>query len=504
MSKATYSQRRSTWAILLSLLAGMVDAFAGEWRIQPSLGLTERYSDNINAAPSGLEEDDFITSLFSGISLTGRGARLDLSANYSAEQSYSINNSGNNNLTHYLSGNATAEIIEQSFFVDANAYMSPTVVSNSGRITNQNFVDVGGNRADVISYTVTPRVVHHFGTWATANAQTSFGNNEATAQEFGNSRDQAFDQGGNLAGSGGTNSYSAGLQSGRRFSRFTWGVNYTERRFDADQTGQESTLRSTSFNGGYRINRKLRIFGNVGDDTNDFTGDENLENGLVWSVGAEYNPTPRTTLSGSYGDRTFGSTKNFRFSHRLRRASISGSYSEDLSTTAERVQQQQQQLFQNLDVFGNPLTTPLNPLDLTNVRFPITNLSLTNDVFISRNFSSSIGYQYRLNDYNISVFRGEQETVRTQEVEEAIGFNFNWSRPFGKRMNGNFNLGWQDRSGDAQLESTQALFITPSLSYQLGPHISTRLSYSYSENSSDLGTNDFKENSVIGTLSYAF
>ena len=155
-------------------------------------------------------------------------------------------------------------------------------------------------------------------------------------------------------------------------------------------------------------------------------------------------------------------------------------------------------------MFGNPLTTPFNPLDLANPLLRNSNLSLTNDVFVSRNFSSNIGYEYRLNTFSLGVFRSEQESGRTQAVEQAIGMIFSWSRPLGKRLSSNFNVDYQDRSGDGQQESTQAIFITPSLSYTLGPNVSTRLSYSYAENTSDLGTNDFQENSVTGTLSYAF
>lgn len=506
------------WTTLIVLAYGSHPVFAGEWRIRPTLGLTERYSDNINGAPEGLEQDDFITSLNAGMSLIGTGARVRINANYSAQQSFAVNNSEINNLTHFLSGNARTEIIENFFFVDANATMTPTVVSNTGRITNQNFLDVGGNRADVINWTVTPRVQHAFGSYATATAQTTFGNTQANRQDFGTNNFAGrglFNQGGTgnfagfgagnrLAGSGGTNSYSASLVSGRRFQRFNWGVNYLERQFDADAGGQESTLRTTSVDMGYRINRRFRVFGNIGDESNDFSGNQNIENGMTWFAGAEFNPTPRTRLTGSYGDRSFGSTKNFQFSHRMRRLRINGSYTEELSTTAERLQRQQQALFQNLDVFGNPVNDLLNPLDLANIRFPTDNLSLTDDVFISRNFNSSIGYRYRLNDFNLTVFRAEQESSRTQDTEEALGINFSWNRPFTRRLSGNFNFNWQDRSASGLNESTQAMFITPGITYRLGEQLSSRLSYSYSENSSDFGTNDFKENSIVGSLTYAF
>jgi hypothetical protein len=48
------------------------------------------------------------------------------------------------------------------------------------------------------------------------------------------------------------------------------------------------------------------------------------------------------------------------------------------------------------------------------------------------------------------------------------------------------------------------VFVTPFLSYMIGPHLSSRLSYSYSENIAEGPTGDFVENAVTGTLSYAF
>lgn len=498
MARDDFSLVRWTQAIVLS--AWGVGVQAGEWRVFPNVGLTENYSDNINAAPSGQEESEFITILSSGLAATGRTSRIDLSANYNLQKSYFLENPDRNNLTHYLNGNVQTEIIRDRFFVDAFASMSPTVASNFGRITNRNFVNVGGNRADVLTYGVTPRAVHRFGSWATARARATF-SETTTSNQDGNGDD--------LAGSGSDNTFHADLTSGRRFTRFNWNVNYSQREFqpsafEANGSNEESTLSSTTFSGGYRINRLFRINGSVGHESNEFAGDRSLRGGATWSLGATYTPTRRTSLTGSYGHRSFGSTKNFSFSHRLRRASIRGSYTEDLSTTAEVLRRQQQQLFQNRDIFGNPLTTPFNPLDLTNPLLPNTNLSLTNDVFISRTLDVDIGYQYRLNAYSLGVYRSEQESGRTRGVEEVIGTNFRWSRPLGKRLSSALSVNHQDRSGDAQRESTQALFITPSLSYALGPHVSTRLSYSYSENTSDLGTNDFQENSVFGTVVYAF
>ncbi len=474
------------------LYAIVAPVYAANWRLQPNFGLSELYTDNIQAAPAGQEESEFITNLNSGLSLSGDGRRVKINANYNAQRSFYMEDSRRNDLTHFLSSNLRTEFIRDIFFVDAFASMSPTTAFNNGRITNRNIIDVGGNRADVLTYGVTPRGNYRFGNWATGTVSKSFSDTTTGSQDG---------TGGNFAGSGNNGNLNMSLNSGRRFTRFTWGISMSERDFQADRDNEESKLRSTTINLGYRLHRKLRIFGTIGDEANDFRGDQNLDDGGTWSVGATFTPTPRTSLTGSYGNRSFGSTKNFSFSHRLRRMSIRGSYSEELSTTSEQLQRQQ--LFRNEDIFGNPVATPFNPLDLNNPVFPATNLTLTDDVFVSRNFTSNIGYRYRLNDFSLGVSRQEQETPRTGGIEDGLGVNFNWSRQMSDLLSSSLSFSFQDRSGDSQ-GSLQAIFVTPSLSYRLGPNISTRLSYSYAENISDGGTNDYVENSVTGTLNYAF
>lgn len=486
-------------SLLLCLLAlGLGDgrqAHAGEWRLRPSLGVTQRYSDNVNAAPSGLEQGEFITSVNSGVSLNGQGGRASVRANYNAQRYYFLGGERENRVTHFLSSGLQTEVIRNFLFVDANATMAPTLINNTGRITNQNYLGIDQNRADVINYGFTPRLQHRFGSWATATASTSFRDTTATREDD--------DDDPNLAGSGNNSNYNASLASGRRFTRFDWRLNFSERSFTADRTGEESTLRNTRFQLGYRLNRKLRLNSSVGVESNDFAGNQRNGNGSgTWSIGANYNPTPRTNLAGNYGRRPFGETKNFDFSHRFRRAVINGSYQEDYRTTSEILQEQQ--IYRTVDEFGQPLEDLLDPTELVDPELPIDNLSLTDDVFVSRNFRVSIGYRYRLNSYSLGIFRSEQESSRTLNTEEALGTNFRWSRPLSPRSTASLSITHQDRSGSVRTGSVQALFISPRLTYRLGQHLNMSFGYSHSRNSSDTGEFDYQENSATATLSYAF
>jgi uncharacterized protein (PEP-CTERM system associated) len=475
-------------------LAVSQTAGAGEWRIRPSFSAGQRYSDNINAAPSGAERDEFITTLNSGIAMQGRGARVRLDANYNSQRYYFMKDTRADNDTHFLTSNLNTEVVENLFFFDARASMAPTVVSNFGRITNQNYIIADQNRADVLTYTFTPRLRHRFGSFANATLSKSF--NNTTAQRQNDPLNTS------LQGSGSGTNLQGRLTSGRDFGRFNWGLDYSERTFTTDLGREDSTLRRTRLQGGYRLNRQWRLNGTVGQENNDFIGNNQQGSRANWSLGATWTPSPRTRIDGSWGRRAFGNTRNFDFSHRHRRINLRGRYTEDFRTTAEILQTQQ--VYTNVDEFGRPLTTPFDPANLADPFLPNTNLGLTNDVFVSRRLQADIGYRYRLNSFTLGFFRAEQESGRTQATEEAVGTNFNWSRPLGRRTQWSLNISHQDRSGNAGQESVRSLFISPRITHRLGQHVNTALGYSYGENTSDRGTADYRENAVFVTLGYAF
>ncbi|HAN56178.1 MAG TPA: hypothetical protein DCQ77_08340, partial [Betaproteobacteria bacterium] len=69
------------------LLAGVAQpVLAADWTVTPNLTASERYTDNVNLAPSsGKKESDFITEVRPGIQLYKNGRRLKVNINYSLQ-----------------------------------------------------------------------------------------------------------------------------------------------------------------------------------------------------------------------------------------------------------------------------------------------------------------------------------------------------------------------------------------------------------------------------------
>ena len=495
---------------------------AADWRFTPSVSLSETYTDNVFQAPSDIKSD-FITNIAPGVSLTNRGRRVKTTIFYRMQNQFFANNGSLNQTTNFLGANSSIEVIKDNLFVDGYASMFPTQENSFGRISNQNRRNLGnGNQVDVISYGMTPRFVYHFGSWATFNASTSFSSTTAT-------RDNGTS---NVGGNGSGGDINLSLASGKKFAILTWNITHRQRFFNFDSGTQRSNLQSTDLGLGYRVNRYFRINASIGDENNSFAGDQNQRSGLSWSLGGTWTPTSRTSISGRFGKRSFGDTKSFDFSYRLRRVRIGGSYTEDLRTTSELLQQQQ--VFQTRDLFGNPIANP-NPNG--NIATPIRNLGLLDQVFVSRTFSANFGFQQKRGSITASIYRSEQQSTQTNSAsDQSTGISVGWQHQLSNRLSTGITADYQRRKGDAQRGNQNSFFVSPFLSYSISSHLSSQLSFQHSEerggsgflgnsfgiNSfgfngfglngfglnglgiNGFGSNDFVENSLTGSLNYRF
>lgn len=481
--------RRAIAALLGLPMLLPLAATAGDWFIQPRLQIGETWTDNPRLqAESQNPESDWITTISPGVSISGTGRRLKLATDYTAQKQIFANNSDLSQLTHLLQSNARAEVVRDQVFVTGFASMFPTVRNNLGQISNRNRnARLTANRADVISYGFTPEFRHQLGTWAKLSARTNWSNVSTGDQGTGVGGGQNID-------------WRFAADSGRRFQRFGWGSEFTRRENDGGDFGRRSLFQRWNNTFNYRLNRFVRLNSGVGYESNDFETDGGgLRSGMTWTLGATLSPTPRTNLTGSFGERVFGSTKQFNFSHRWRRFIITGDYNEDLRTTAEALREQQ--VFQTVDPFGNPIVDPLTNGD-PNV--PLNQLGLTNDVFISRNFSTTIGYSRRRDNLSVRVNRREQESTRTSVADSLFGIGGSWVHTLSRRLSAGFTADYQTREADNAAATSDFLSLSPFLTYTIGPHVSSRLSYQYMDSVSADTSDDFTENAVTGSLSVAF
>jgi len=480
------------------LLAGLIPlgfgaalAHAGDWQIQPRFSLSETYTDN-----ALLEGDnpssDLITTLSPGVSISGNGARVRLATQYTAQKQIFKNNDELGQLTHLLQTNGNAELVRDQVFMSAFASMFPTVRDSFGQISNRNRnARDASNRTNVVSYGFAPEFRHRLGNWVSLKATTNWSD---------------VSTGEGQAGGGQNMDWRFSADSGRRFARVSWGSNFSRRENDGGDFGNRSVFQQWTNTARYRLNRFVRLNSTLGYESNDFQTDQNglngqgnLRGGLNWSLGTTLNLTPRTSITGSFGERAFGSTKSFDFNHRWRRFIVNGRYNEELRTTAEVLREQQ--VFGTVDPFGNPIIDPLGNGDPS---VPIDQLGLTNDVFISRTFIATVGYQLRRDQFNVNVTRRSQESTLNGNADTLFSTGGSWSHTLSNRLSTGLTADFQTREGDGLAQTSDFMFISPFVNYTIGPRVSSRLSYSHMDSVSGDASDDFTENAVQGTLSFAF
>ena len=500
----------SITAIFILSAAIPVVCLAANWNITPRFAISELYSDNIILNPTE-EQEDFVTQATPGLSIRGNGARVDVNMDYNLQTLTYVNDSSRNSTNHQLQSNVNMEVLRNKFFVNVAANVFQALVSSNGAITNDN-IRRSNNREDVITISIQPEFRHHFGNWADLTAGTQFS-------------EVMLDQ--DRSGAGRGQNFNVNLRSGSRFSRFRWGIRYSQRNNNNSNGSSSSSFGRLTFNGSYILNRMLSLDGSVGNENNNFNTQRGSDgSSLNWSLGATLTPSRRTSLSGSVGERAFGSTKRFSFNHRHRRISISANYNEELRTSQEELLNQQ--LIPLEDAFGEPV---FEPDEISNLVLPINTLSLVDEVFVTRNFSANIGYLRRRDTFNVQVFRFEREGQGTQSDEKSIGFTSTWNRTVNRRLSGGLRLTFRSGNSNqfARNQSTRqqfvssnigsinpfqvnqnqnadsdVYFVTPFVSYTLGPSVSTNFSYTYTKSSSDNLANNYTENSVSGALNFAF
>ncbi|ADE16291.1 PEP-CTERM system associated protein [Nitrosococcus halophilus Nc 4] len=117
---------------------------AAEWNFIPIFGVGEVYTDNVTLAPSGEEQDEFITQIIPGFSLQGIGSHLKLRANYRMQNLLYAEQSSRNTTFHQLQAAATAELIERHFFFDIRSTVFQALVSPSGAVPPSSTLGTAG------------------------------------------------------------------------------------------------------------------------------------------------------------------------------------------------------------------------------------------------------------------------------------------------------------------------------------------------------------------------
>ncbi|HQS98932.1 MAG TPA: TIGR03016 family PEP-CTERM system-associated outer membrane protein [Thiobacillus sp.] len=491
-------------------------AQALEWNFSPSISATATFSDNVKQSETNTESGGSFT-LRPGFTLQSEGSRrIEANIGYGLSAVTRFGGSDGDNLYHNLGSSLKAELVEDFFFVDANASVSQQLLSLFGSPADATTND--SNRATVGTFSVSPHIKKRLGSFAEAQARYTLG-----GSIFGD----------NAASDSTINALSAGLTSGPQFNDLSWGLNYSLREAN-NRTLADSTFESATATLGYALTRKFRVFGTVGEDRNDFISNSGTD-GSSYSLGFGWSPTRRTTVEMSAGERFFGKTFSFNGRHETRRSRWSVNYAENVSDISAQLAEESQQTYWVCDI-GNGLagafSTELNPtppLD-TCLPQPVTpfqlaalgadlggliesgaiSISTANGVFIIKSLNAGVSWTLRRFVFGLTARDTRRFFQLLGNAEDRVqGVTGTVSYRLTSRTRANGSVSLSRNQADAQLTGTTArnddlMSLSLGLSHRFAEKLNGALTFRHTQRDSNDATADYDENSVSASVSLGF
>jgi hypothetical protein len=268
--------------------------------------------------------------------------------------------------------------------------------------------------------------------------------------------------------------------------------------------GGADRLRTTSVQGSYPLNRKLRLNGTYGIDQNEFRNQgPGAIDGPFWQTGATWTPNPRLNFTFGYGRRFFGDNYSLDASWTRRRFALRASYNEMVSTFSAR--QEDVRFVPTVDPFGNPILDPLagaNPLVIIN------RAGLIEDVAIHRRFLLDLRFDHRVDTFLFAASSDELDSItrdlrRNQAMRLVSAI---WRRQFSPQASAGFSTIYMNSEliGVGR-EPNIMVSLGPDFTYQLSAQLAASVNYRYTDSSGGgLGLLQFTENRIVGVLNYSF
>jgi uncharacterized protein (PEP-CTERM system associated) len=298
-----------------------------QWKVTPSLSLTETWSDNPTLASDANKKAQFITEVMPAIRIDGQNSRVQLTGTArSSFFSYSDSRPANarrNGVAYDATGRI--KVIDEFMYVDARANGGTRAVSAFGpddagfnRFTRE-------NRTQLTNWSVSPYLVQRFGNFAAATLRYTHDSVNADESRFGSSD---------------ADSIAFNLASGRAWRDIGWNLRASRQEVTADRFGDSSSQNALA-GLSYRLHRTLKLTATGGYDSYDYGAFGGRTSGASWSAGFAWNPSARTAVEMSVGRHFLGNTGSLLATHRSRHTVWRASYSDAVTSTRQEFSQGQ-------------------------------------------------------------------------------------------------------------------------------------------------------------------
>lgn len=452
----------------------------GTWDFVPRVSIGQIYSDNINLAPKGEEDSEFVTRLDAGVSARREGARARARVDYNLLGLAYWEDSDANDVFHQLDADGRVILVPERFFLEALATYDQRVRSRGDR--GGDIVNTGVDRTDVFNLRLTPVYVQQFDDFATAELRYTY---DRVDYQESDARDTNSE----------SNRVRARLDSGPMFAQVGWSLSFDREEIDFDD-GSAVTFQTAEALARLSVTERFSVFGAVGNERNDFEQDPSRArpDDTFWRAGATLQAADRTFAEAFVGERFFGTTYGGELRRQLRDGRLFAGYVEDLRTVNEI-----DDLRFVRDEFGDPIFDPVTGQ-------PIFELpDLLSSVYLRKRFSAGVSIRRGKTSWGLRIFDEKREFEiddRRERVQGLIG-DVTWRVLPRTSLFGDFRIEESTFADERDREDT-LLRTRLGVSRALGPRTSASLAYSYNERESTVPDREYRENRVTATFTKSF
>lgn len=486
--------------------AGTAYVIRPGWTIIPDFKVGEIYTDNIGLTASETQ-DDFVTELKPGIQVLGNAQRIAFETNYNLQHLVHVNRPDLDDTFHTLFASLNAELFEQLVFLDADTTLTQQNVVTTGRGAFSNFgvaatgfdiddnINDIGERQDVLTYRASPYLRQRFGTLA--DVELRFTYDEVSASDIDADTE---DIASGLGSGSRALRYLGDIRSGSRYLRFPWRLTYDNEQIDFD-SGETTEFEQIVGRLEYVYSPSIHVLGDLGYERNSFASSEPIDDSIIWNVGGRWTPSARTMLGATYGKRFFGNQYRVNLRHQTRRTTWLLSYSEEQETVRDR---QIERAVRSRGIAVGPLDPVTGDPILPDAGIP----TQTNEVFVTKLFSSSAIFETERNRVTLSVFDETRDFQLSGGEESLFGVTALWQRRMSPVTNLDVSLGWTTVDGAQGVATSTGsddfINLRVQLQHWLARSLLATVGFRRVELTSDDPESEFTENRIFGNIRMTF
>ncbi|MBT3067027.1 TIGR03016 family PEP-CTERM system-associated outer membrane protein [Rhodoferax sp. U11-2br] len=472
--------------------------------ISTRVTVNETVTDNVALSGTSAKSDQ-ITEISPGIHVNINGARLKTYFDYSLTHvNYAQGTAASRN-QNALNTFGTLEAVDNWAFLDFSGNISQQTISAFGTQSNNN-TTINANRTEVASYSLSPYVKGRLGDAANYEARIS---RAVSSSDSATASDTAT-----------TNSVvKVSNASAYRSLGWTADLSRQQASYSAGRTTETDTY---SLGLTYEVSPQVKLSANAGQESNNYSSLDK-QNYSTSSVGINWFPSERTSLSALTGKRSFGNTHNVSLEHRSARTVWRFSDSKDVSTTPNQngvgtIGNLYDLFYSQLEGSGLSATeraqrvNALLQLYGLSANTPVVGGFLTSAISVQRSQNLSLAL-LGIRD-TITFLLSRTESNRLDTVTSVVdnlsngvtviqnGFSVNYSHRLTPDYSLGVSLSRQDTSGTTTAEETTLRSFHVNISGKVGRR--TAASLGLRRVVSDNATNPYTENAVTGNLNVQF